>query len=106
MLRRSLTRVNKAIWPRYAVLVSAILLAGILPVEGQVESAKVVGIVRDNSGAVLPGAEVKITNVATSVTRLVQSDETGNYVITELRPVTYTLTVEHGGFKKVEQAAF
>jgi hypothetical protein len=106
MLRRSLARVHPASRPRYAVLISAILLAAILPVQGQVESAKVVGIVRDNSGAVLPGAEVTITNVATSVARLVQSDETGNYVITELRPGTYTLTVAHGGFKKLEQAAF
>ena len=82
------------------------LLAASLTVQSQVESAKVVGIVRDNSGAVLPAAQVTITNVGTSVAHSVSTDATGEYVVTELRPGTYTLTVEHEGFKKAEQAAF
>jgi hypothetical protein len=75
-------------------------------VQAQVESGKIVGMVRDSSGAVVTSAEVKVTEVATNVTHAVKTDSNGEYVVTQLRPGTYTVTAEHSGFKRVMQAPF
>jgi len=69
----------------------------------QVESAKVVGAVRDGTGAAIAGAKVTVTNADTNVKRAVSADAGGEYVVTELKPGTYTLVAEHEGFKKAEQ---
>lgn len=73
---------------------------------GQVESGRVVGTVRDSSDSVLPGAKVSVTNTDTNVTRTATTSESGEFVVTELKPGTYTVTVERNGFKKAEQPAF
>ena len=74
--------------------------------QAQVESAKIVGTVRDASGAVLPEAKVTVTNVATNVSRAITTDDSGNYVVTELRPGTYTVSVVREGFKEAVQSPF
>jgi Carboxypeptidase regulatory-like domain len=74
--------------------------------QAQVESGRVVGTVRDMTGALLNDAKVTITNVATNVPRAVLSNSDGEYVVTELPPGTYTLLAEHAGFKKAAQPAF
>src|SRR5208337_1375741 len=90
-----------------AVAAFAILAApGGLFVQGQVESGKVVGTVRDSSEAVVTSAEVKVTEVTTNVTHAVKTDSNGEYVVTQLRPGTYTVTAEYAGFKRVMQAPF
>ena len=84
----------------FVLMVAATLL------HAQVESGKVVGMVRDSSGAVVTAAEVKVTEVETNVTHTVRTDNNGEYVVTELRPGTYTVTAEHAGFKRVMQEPF
>src|SRR6266568_3487649 len=44
-----------------------------------VSTAQITGTVKDQSGAVLPGAEVTVTQTDTGVSRNVVSDETGSY---------------------------
>src|SRR5690348_5614582 len=68
-----------------SAIISAIA-AGALRVQAQVESAKVVGTVRDSSGAVVMGADVKVTEVETNVTHTVKTNTDGEYVVTELKP--------------------
>ena len=87
-------------------LLFLLVLACGLRLAGQVESGKVVGTVRDSTGAVLAGAKVTVTNVETNVARSLISNNSGDYVVTELQPGTYTVTAELEGFKKVLQAAF
>jgi hypothetical protein len=72
----------------------------------QVESGRVVGAIRDASGALLEGARLSITNVNTNVTRSVDTSSSGEYIVTELPPGTYTIVAEHAGFKKAVQAPF
>ncbi len=62
-------------------------------------SAQLRGTVVDSSSAVMPGAQVKVTNDATQVSETVTTDSAGRYVFNELRPATYTVTVENQGFK-------
>ncbi|MBV9483318.1 MAG: TonB-dependent receptor [Acidobacteria bacterium] len=92
-------------WVRFTLATLTIFtFTGLL--HAQVESAKIVGTVRDASGAVLPGAKVTVTNVGTNVTRSLATDNGGNYVVTELRPGTYTVTVTQPGFKAAVQSPF
>jgi hypothetical protein len=53
-------------------------------------------------GCALPVPQVRVvaTNVATNVVNEAVSNEAGRYVVGFLQPGTYTLTVEHTGFKK------
>jgi hypothetical protein len=85
------------------VLLILILVHGVLV--AQVESGKVVGSIRDASGAVLAGARVTVTNTDTNLSRSAVATNSGEYVVTELKPGTYTLVAEHEGFKKAVQAA-
>jgi len=86
------------------ILGCVLLLAPFVP--AQVESAKLVGTIHDVSGAVLPGCRVVVTNTATNVSRTADTDSGGDYVVTELRPGTYVVSVSHEGFKRAEQAPF
>jgi Carboxypeptidase regulatory-like domain/TonB dependent receptor len=63
-------------------------------------SAQISGTVVDPQGAVVPGAKVTATNVATGVPRSVNTTSTGNYVIPNLAPGTYDVKVEAKGFSE------
>jgi len=61
-------------------------------------SAQISGTVVDPQGAVVPGAKVTATNVATGIGRSATTTSTGNYVIPNLQPGTYNVAVEAKGF--------
>jgi len=56
------------------------------------------GTVTDSSGAVVPDAQVTVTNVATNVASTATTTSAGTYFITDLIPGTYTVKVEKPGF--------
>src|SRR3989441_980937 len=65
----------------------------------QADSGNVVGVVKDPSGAVLPGVSVEAASPALiERIRTVVSDEQGRYRIGDLRPGTYTVTFTLPGF--------
>jgi outer membrane receptor protein involved in Fe transport len=66
----------------------------------QVAGATLSGTVRDSSGAVIPSAEVSITDVATRVTRQVRTDSSGFYVAPNLLPANYEVAVTAAGFSR------
>lgn len=57
------------------------------------------GIVHDASGAAIPGASVKITEVTTNVSREVKSSGEGQYTFLSLVPGHYKIVVAAPGFK-------
>ena len=59
------------------------------------------GRVVDESGAVLPGVTVTVTNKETNVSNDALTNETGTYSLVYLTPGTYAVTAELQGFKKV-----
>ena len=69
-----------------------------LPARAQT-AANLYGAVTDASGATVPGANVKATNVATGVSTNTASDSSGNYNFPDLPPAAYTITVDAAGFK-------
>src|SRR5258706_717053 len=64
----------------------------------QVSGATLSGTVMDSSGAVIPNAQVAITDVATGVTRTVSSGSAGLYTAPNLLPATYEVRVTAPGF--------
>lgn len=70
---------------------------------GQTEGARISGRITDLSGAVIVGAECRITNLETNVSATTTTNPDGIYVIPDLRPATYRLTVQKEGFRTVVQ---
>jgi hypothetical protein len=56
------------------------------------------GIVRDQSGAVVPQAAIRITQKNTDAVREIASDRTGRYIASLLPPGEYSIRVELKGF--------
>ena len=59
------------------------------------------GVVRDNSGAVLPGTILAATNVDTGLDVRTITDESGAYAFPLLRPGRYRLMAEKQGFQRL-----
>jgi hypothetical protein len=59
------------------------------------------GIVRDETGAVLPGATVLVTNTDTSLSRTLVSDTAGRYIAPDLPPGPYEIKATIQGFTTV-----
>jgi carboxypeptidase family protein len=84
----------KARW-RTAVMAAAVAL---LP-GAAFAQASIAGVVKDASGAVLPGVTVEAASPALiEKARTVVSDSSGQYRIVDLRPGTYTVTFTLAGF--------
>lgn len=61
------------------------------------------GIVADPSGSPVPGANVLATNVGTSLTRSVTTDNSGTFTIPLVPVGTYQVSVNHSGFSVFHQ---
>ena len=70
--------------------------------DAQITRGSIAGTVRDQSGAVLGGAEIKVTSPATNITRTGVADQSGFYRIGALDPGVYVVVVETKGFSRVE----
>jgi hypothetical protein len=65
-------------------------------------TGEILGTVRDQTEAVLPGARVTIINMDTGLTRNILTDETGSYHVRLLPVGRYKIEAELTGFKKQE----
>src|SRR6185436_15828878 len=66
--------------------------------------ASITGVVKDTSGAVLPGVTVEAASPALlEKVRTAVTDGSGQYRITELRPGSYTVTFSLTGFNTVKR---
>src|SRR5213594_2177573 len=79
---------------------SLALLLGAAALYAQTQG-EITGVVRDSSGAVVPGATVTVTNPATNASRTAISNEAGVYNFPALQPGMYNIKVEIGGFRTV-----
>src|SRR5689334_12569940 len=67
-------------------------------------TAQIGGIVKDQSGAVLPGVEVAVTQTATGAKRTAVTNETGIYVLPSLPIGPYMLEAALPGFRTYVQS--
>jgi Carboxypeptidase regulatory-like domain/TonB dependent receptor-like, beta-barrel/TonB-dependent Receptor Plug Domain len=86
---------------RYLRLVALALLLPIsLPVHGQGTAGAISGTVTDQSGRVVPGAEVTVTNRATHIARVLTTNDSGFFSIEALYTGSYAVRVAKEGFKE------
>src|SRR6202166_4810593 len=79
-----------------------LVLAVAVPLIAQTITGRILGTVRDQSGAALPAATVTATHVQRGITRTVTTDDSGEYVVPSLTPGIYTVRAESRGCKTVE----
>ena len=86
------------------VVVAVVLL---VPGSARAQSAttgSIAGVVKDTSGAAMPGVSVEASSPALiEKVRVVSTDEQGNYKIVDLRPGAYTVTFTLSGFSTVKR---
>jgi len=63
-------------------------------------TAQIHGTIRDSSGSVVPGAEVKATQTATGAVRVTTSGTDGGYVLAALPVGRYQLEITREGFTR------
>src|SRR5262249_7325210 len=63
-------------------------------------TATILGVVKDTSGAVIPGVSIAVKHTETGLTRTVISSETGDYNVPLLPVGAYELTTAMPGFKQ------
>ena len=85
------------------MLLCCVLVLVALPLRAQNFTASMVGSVKDASGALVPGAKVTLTNTTNGFTYSATTDPTGEYVIRNLEPSVYRLSVQAQGFKTYQQ---
>ena len=86
---------------RIVTLVACVICVCAATVTAQEVTGTIIGTVTDPAGAVVPNAEITLTNRNTREERRAQADEKGNYVLTQIQPGVYDLSVRMQGFKEV-----
>ena len=80
-------------------------LPAVMAVAQSASSATITGQVADPQGAVITGAKVTATNVATGISRTANTTGAGDYTIPNLPPATYDVKVEAAKFMPGEAKA-
>ena len=83
-----------------AILVSAAAALLAVPTDAQVTTGTIVGTVKDNTGAVVPGATVTVTETGKQTSSTYVTDSRGSYTAPFLIPGTYEVSVDVQGFRK------
>lgn len=81
------------------VLRLALMSAGVFNLMAQVDTGAISGIVTDSSGAIVPGAQVTITQEDTNVHTALPTNNAGFYSAPALRPGHYDIEVAKAGFQ-------
>ena len=81
------------------LIIWTILLAVIPKGMAQTTTATISGVVTDETGAVVPRAQAVVMNTDTGVQRSTTTDDKGSFLVAELPPGPYQVTVSQTGFE-------
>jgi hypothetical protein len=87
---------------RFACVVLLGLVCFVSAAMGQTETATVSGLITDETGAAVPGAEVKLQSVDRGTVATTTTNDAGIYVFASVHPGQYQATVDKPGFKQVD----
>lgn len=87
-----------------AICLCVCILVCVTDTRAQAVSARLEGLVQDQSQAVIPGVTVVATNEATNISYESVTNETGRYVFVTLPPGSYRIQAELPGFKRAIRA--
>src|SRR5579864_4569955 len=91
------TTTKRLLQPTLGVLLFSLALFA------QANFGRILGTVTDQSGGVVPGATVSITDTQRGLARTLTTDAAGEYNAPTLIPGTYTVRVEAKGFKALDR---
>ena len=97
MIHRFTERRSNVMLLRTLALVAVVFLIG-NTANAQQDLATIQGSVTDQTGAFVAGATVTISSQAANVERTATTSEDGTFTVPQLRPGTYTVSVEQAGF--------
>src|SRR5580704_15945426 len=83
--------------------IAGLLLFSAVAALAQGDRGTITGTVTDPTDAVVPNANIQVTNSDTAAAYHVGTTNTGNYTLANLPVGTYVLTVDAAGFKKFER---
>ena len=86
-------------------IATLLFVALALPAAGQTITGTILGAVSDPSGLAIAGADVTLTQAATSATRKAKTLASGDFIFNVLDPGVYTLTIEMAGFKTARRTS-
>ena len=89
----------KSLLNRYMIGLACVLVLFTATIRAQQTSGSSVGTVTDNTGAVVAGAAVTLTNVDTGDHRTATTNAAGDYQFVNLLPGNYRIDIEASGFK-------
>src|SRR5690349_543289 len=91
---------------RLVVLMAALSvnLCVITRLDAQTLTGTILGTVLDQSHAVIPNAQVSLTQMTTNARRTAPTNDAGFYSFANLDPGTYRVEIEHTGFRRVVRA--
>ena len=90
-----LSRVSSVLWTLFATLV--LMFA---PTVSASPTGSITGSVKDQSGSMISGGKLTLTNMSTNARIEAESDTNGGFQFLQLAPAMYSLRVEAVGFKK------
>ena len=88
---------TKLTWVAFVLVLGTLCM--VLPSHGQSTLGSINGVVTDPSGAVLPGAQVTLTNTETGYTQQAVTNASGEYNFRDLPVATYSVLVKVAGFE-------
>ncbi|MGB9234749.1 MAG: carboxypeptidase-like regulatory domain-containing protein [Terriglobales bacterium] len=88
---------------RLLVLAVAAVLLIAPTMRAQTSQGRILGTIRDTSGAVVQGATVTVTNTATGISREVTSSNAGEFVAPDLEAGPYSVKVQAKGFASIQR---
>ncbi len=101
--RRTVPRLSRAICNS---LMLAIVVLGLVcgrAAVAQVDQGAIIGVVTDSSGAVIPGAQVTVTETNTGLVLKAKTNGSGNYFFSPVKIGNYTVSASSPGFQTTEE---
>lgn len=85
--------------PKWSIgAIAVVLWLGAFATPAHAQNAQIAGLVKDSSGAVIPGVTITARNVDTGFTRAAVTEAGGEYRVPSLPPGRYSVTTELSGF--------
>src|SRR2546425_1743649 len=95
------TGVSLHAFVRFVTAIVALIALGTCLVFAQTSTASILGVVKDISGALVPGVSITVKHTESGLTRTVVSSERGAYNVPLLPVGAYEITTTMPGFKQV-----
>lgn len=93
----------RAIWKSLTLVLAVFGLMCGGAALAQVDQGAIIGVVTDSSGAVIPGAQVTLTETETGLVLTAKTNGSGNYFFSPIKIGNYTVSASAKGFQTTEE---